>query len=342
MTEADPNKKSSRKIWIVIAKWVVSIAIISMLVLSRKDEMLEFFDSEKRYHWWVVGLFTMTAAFAISYVRWHRLANAIDLKLTVAEAVKLGFIGSFFNVVAFGVVGGDSLRAFYAVRHSPGRAPEAILSVFIDRVIGLIVMFGFAAVAFLLNGIPGEPSADKTAIEYACTFAGCASIAGLIALLVMLYFPGLKRTRMFQSLIGLPKIGGALESVMDAAALYSKKKQVVPLAMLYSLCTNLLFGITIYLVALAIAPEVPKIGDHFVIAPIAMVANSVPLPGGIGGMEAALAYLYTCFGNSGGILVALGYRLCILFVSLIGWIVWLTLKQTVNVDVAADQAKPEV
>ena len=337
MTEADSKKKSSRKIWIVIAKWVVSIAIISMLVISRKEEMLEFFDSEKRYHWWVVGLFTMTAAFTISYVRWHQLANAIDLRLTVAEAIKLGFIGSFFNVVAFGVVGGDSLRAFYAVRHSPDRAPEAILSVFIDRVIGLIVMFGFAAGAFLLNGIPGEPSADKTAIEYACTFAGCCSLAGLVALLVMLYFPGLKRTRLFQSLIGLPKIGGALERIMDAASLYSKKKFIIPMAMLYSLCTNLLFGITIYLVALAIAPEVPKIGDHFVIAPISMVANSVPLPGGIGGMEAALAYLYTCFENAGGILVALGYRLCILFVSLIGWIVWLTLKQTVNVDVDADK-----
>jgi len=100
MPEADSNKKSSRKLWIVIAKWVVSIAIISMLVISRKEEMLEFFDSEKRYHWWVVGLFTMTAAFTISYVRWQRLANAIDLKLSVGAAIKLGFIGSFFNVVA--------------------------------------------------------------------------------------------------------------------------------------------------------------------------------------------------------------------------------------------------
>lgn len=337
MTETDSNKKSSRKMLILIAKWVVSIAIISMLVLSRKEEMLEFFDSKKRYHWWIVALFTMTGAFTVSCIRWHSLANAIELKLTVAEAIKLGFVGAFFNVVAFGVVGGDSLRAFYAVRHSPRRAPEAILSVFIDRVIGLIVMCGFAAVAFLVNGIPGDPSADKTAIEFACTFAGCASIAGMIALLVMLYFPGLKQTRLFRSVMGLPKLGGALERVMDAAALYSQRKQVIPLAMVLSLCTNLLFGITIYLVALAIAPDVPKIGDHFVIAPIAMVANSLPLPGGIGGMEAALAYLYASFGNAGGILVALGYRLCILFVSLIGWIVWMTLKQTVTTSVAAEQ-----
>ncbi len=335
MTAEPPSRKSSRKKLILIAKWLVSIAIISMLVVSRQDELLQFFDSKKRYYWWAVGLFTMTLAFTLSYIRWYLLANAIDLKLKISEAIKLGFIGSFFNVVAFGVVGGDSLRAFYAARHSPGRTPQAILSVFIDRVIGLIVMCGFAATAFLINGIPGEPSADKHAIEFACTFAGFASTAGVIALLVMLYFPGLKQTRLFQLLVGLPKIGSAFESVMDAAALYSKKKPVVPIAMLLSLCTNMLFGITIYLVALAIAPEVPKIGDHFVIAPIAMVANSLPLPGGIGGMEAALAYLYSCFGNPGGILVALGYRLCILFVSLIGWIVWLTLKQTVNTAVPA-------
>jgi len=57
-----------------------------------------------------------------------------------------------------------------------------------------------------------------------------------------------------------------------------------------------------------------------------MVANLIPLPGGFGGMEAALAYLYTCFGRDGGLLVAIGFRLCILSISLYGWVVWLKMS----------------
>ena len=322
------SSSSKSTLLIVVAKYAVSLCIIAMLVISQKEELLKFFETEKQYHWWVLALATMTASFMFSYVRWHQLANAIDLKLKLGDAIKLGFIGAFFSVIAFGVVGGDSSRAFYATRHSPGRMPEAILSVFIDRVIGLIVMCGFTAVAFLLFGIPGDPSAQKSSIEFGCIFAGCASVAGCLAMLVLVFFPGIRHTRLLRSLVAIPKIGEVFDRVMEAASLYSKRKIVIPIAMLLSLCTNIMFAITIYLVALAIAPDAPTLSEHFVIAPIAMVANSVPLPGGIGGMEAAMAYLYASFDHSSGLLVALGYRLCILFVSLIGWIVWLTIGKS--------------
>ena len=61
-----------------------------------------------------------------------------------------------------------------------------------------------------------------------------------------------------------------------------------------------------------------------VMAPIAMLANSIPLPGGVGGMEVALSAMYESYQASQGVIVAICYRLCILFLSLIGWIIWLT------------------
>ena len=284
---------------------------------------MQFVDTPIGYHWIALALLTMLMAFLASYIRWQQLAVAIGLELETVAALQLGFIGSFFNIVTIGVVGGDSLRAFYAARHSPGRIPEAILSVFIDRVIGLIVMCGFAATACWINGVPGEDSIEKQAIEYGCNFAGVASICGCVALLVMLFVPGLKYWKVMRWALSLRKIGKLLERVMDAAALYGQRKLVIVKAMLLSVLTNTLFGVTIYLVGLSITQSPPTLSDHFVIAPISMVANSLPLPGGIGGMEAALAYLYGCFGSEGGFLVALGYRLCILSVSMIGWGVWL-------------------
>jgi uncharacterized membrane protein YbhN (UPF0104 family) len=75
---------------------------------------------------------------------------------------------------------------------------------------------------------------------------------------------------------------------------------------------------------MGVTDTAPSFGEHLVVAPIAMVANSIPLPGGVGGMEAALTWMYESYEASGGLIVAICYRLCILFVSLIGWIVWLT------------------
>ena len=304
-------------------KYAASVAILAVLIYKYRDQFWQFIDTPIQWHWLGLALVTMLCAFLVSYLRWKFLAVAIGLELNTTSAIQLGFIGSFFNVVTIGVIGGDSLRAYYAARHSPERIPEAILSVFIDRVIGLIAMCGFAAVAWLANGVPGEDSVQKQAIEYGCAFAGVASLSGVFALLVMLFVPGLKDFKIMQWVIDLPKIGPLFARVMDAAALYSQRKNVILTAFALSIVTNTIFGITIFLVGHAITQAPPSLADHFVIAPIAMVANSIPLPGGVGGMEAALAYLYGCFGSEGGFMVAIGYRLCILWVSLIGWIVWL-------------------
>jgi hypothetical protein len=40
-------------------------------------------------------------------------------------------------------------------------------------------------------------------------------------------------------------------------------------------------------------------------------------------MEYALAAMYESYGASSGVIVAICYRLCILFVSMLGWIIWL-------------------
>ena len=315
------------KTLLAILKYVASVGILAWLIWSRREQFTTFFEQEKNLWWLAISLFTMTLAFLLSYIRWHRLANAIRLDLTLAEAVKLGFIGAFFNFVAFGVVGGDSLRAYYAARSKKDRVPEAILSVFIDRAIGLMVMFAFAGIGWQLNKMFGFGAAvvgeDQATIGRICNIAGLLSGVGAITLLSFLMFPNIRKASPFRALAKIPKIGGLIERGMDAAALYSSNKMTIVFAIMMSIGTNLLFATTIWLVALSVSPGPPTFVEHLVMSPIAMVANSVPLPGGVGGMEFALAAMYESYGASGGVIVAICYRLCILFVSLIGWIVWI-------------------
>lgn len=314
------------KTLVTALKYAASLAILVWLVWTRQDQFAAFIEQEKNLWWLAAALCTLLAGFMLSFIRWHRLANAIHLDLTIVEATKLGFIGHFFNVVAFGVVGGDSLRAFYAARTKKDRVPEAILSVFLDRAIGLMVMFGFAGLAWQINGYLGDGAVmteDQAVIGGTCKFAGIMSLIGAIVLLSFLMFPSIRKAAPFRALTGLPKIGELIDRGMEAAALYSTNKLSIVFAIVMSITTNILFATTIWLVALGVSTGPPSFYEHLVMAPIAMVANSIPLPGGVGGMEFALVSMYDSYGGSGGVIVAICFRLCILFVSMIGWIIWL-------------------
>ena len=314
------------KTLLTILKYLASVGILAWLVYSRRDQFAAFGEQEKNLWWIGAGCITMTSAFTISYLRWRCLARAINFDLSLKESVRLGFIGAFFNVIAFGVVGGDSLRAWYAARANKDRVPEAILSVFIDRAIGLMVMFAFAGIAWQICKLTGtlDGAAEKQAtIAGICNTAGVLSIIGAVILLCLLLFPNVRKAAPFQTLTRIPKIGGLIDRGMEAAALYSENRTSILVAIFCSITTNLLFATTIWLVATGVCTSPPTFIEHLVMAPIAMLANSVPLPGGVGGMEWALSAMYESMQTSGGVIVAICYRCCILFVSLIGWIVWL-------------------
>ena len=314
------------KTLLTILKYLASIGILVWLIYSRQEQFAAFIDQEKNLWWLAVATFTMTAAFTVSYLRWRVLARAINFDLSLKEALTLGFIGAFFNVIAFGVVGGDSTRAWYAARSNKDRVPEAILSVFIDRAIGLMVMFAFAGIAWQICLFTGAADGDGKKMETIagiCNTAGILSIIGATILVTFLMFPGIRKAALFRAFTKIPKIGDLIDRGMEAAALYSQNRLSIVIAIFCSITTNLLFATTIWLVALGVCPSPPTFIEHLVMAPISMLANSVPLPAGVGGMEWALSAMYESVGASGGVIVAICYRLCILFVSVIGWIVWL-------------------
>jgi uncharacterized membrane protein YbhN (UPF0104 family) len=53
-----------------------------------------------------------------------------------------------------------------------------------------------------------------------------------------------------------------------------------------------------------------------------MVANAAPLPGGLGGMELALKFLYEAFSFETGVIVGFAFRFSLLCVAALGAIFW--------------------
>ena len=89
------------------------------------------------------------------------MVRALGLPFTCFDAIRIGFIGSFFGLFAFGIIGSDTLRAFYVTRQVKNRMPEAICSVVADRIVGLITMFSFASVAFMMLDFENIATKEK-------------------------------------------------------------------------------------------------------------------------------------------------------------------------------------
>ena len=85
-----------------------------------------------------------------SSVRWWWLLRVNDLKVRVAEAFRLTWIGIFFNNVVPGLTGGDVIKAFYIARKT-GRKARPIVTVLVDRVLGLAALAFLAGLVLLFN-----------------------------------------------------------------------------------------------------------------------------------------------------------------------------------------------
>ncbi len=95
----------------------------------------------------VLGVFII--AQMIIGLRWWILLRSQSIFIEFWAAVRLYLLGWFYNNFMPGSVGGDLLRAWYVTRHTDKKF-EAVLSVFVDRVVGLASTLIIAVFFYLL------------------------------------------------------------------------------------------------------------------------------------------------------------------------------------------------
>ena len=97
-----------------------------------------------------LGALCFVTSLIVLNMRWWWLLRANMFKIGVLEAQRLAWIGFFFNNVIPGSTGGDIVKAVYiAKKFSTDKVP-ALISVFVDRVVGLLSLILLACLASLL------------------------------------------------------------------------------------------------------------------------------------------------------------------------------------------------
>ena len=339
---------------LIVLKILVSAAILWYLIAKalREDQFAALLDNDKNWGWLLAAFGIILLSNAISFIRWHYLARYLKLNLTLSDALKIGFVTQFFGLIAFGVVGSDSLRAYYAIRRSPGKKAYAVASVFFDRMIGLLTMMACAGLGYWLNDweLLRERGPEKLvlALQSACLLLLVVSGLGLGGLVVAVTLPKRWLLLAYERSLRTPLIGGLISRVVNVLLLFREKKLGIALAIVLSMAINFIFVVAIYWIALFAAGPHPTLSQHVTIAPISMIANSAPLPLGLGGMEAVLDLQYQALspataenasGTNMGVIVGFLFRILLLAVAALGSLLWLTMSAAEKESLQVEQAK---
>jgi glycosyltransferase 2 family protein len=161
----------TKSIFSIIFKVTVAAALILFMVRSGHLDLTELWGLMTPLNVILALALCGMNTFAAAW-RWILLLKGRGIDLGLRYGFSLSLIGIFFNHALPGAVGGDFVRGYYLVADHPERKVDAILSIVIDRVLGLYSFFllSLIAVVFDFEFVMGHEKIRYVAIACAIVF----------------------------------------------------------------------------------------------------------------------------------------------------------------------------
>lgn len=295
------TKKRSKKLLLTILRVIVVLGLFTVLGFQLKDDWGGFLDAFKKMSIWVFVLLVLLFGFnqGCCGLRWCLLLGIQKIKVSFYVCLKLFYLGLFYSNILPSSVGGDALRAAYVTKHTHKRL-EAVLSVLLDRAIGLSCMAIMAFVSYLMllgeNIGPiiensSENSIFDKIMEYKCW--AIYVICGIFIVLVLFNLHSKGRNlckKVFSEVIR--RIGQLYHKFLEAVKMYLSRPGTVFLGILITLVSQALVIIGYYLLGNSMGIDV-SVKYYFIFFPISWLIATIPIsPGGLGVAEVGFAVLF--------------------------------------------------
>ena len=306
---------------------------------------------------WLIGLGLVLTANVLAMLRWHMLMKTAGLKSTPWLALRLGFLGVFFNNVVPGLTGGDLVKAVYVTRENPQQRSAAVVSVIVDRILGIVALAAIAAVV-----IPFDFERYGQAALGIYGFLGAAAIGGVF---------GVSRRAKAKLKGVLLRLGlsektpgaSALAKLDQAVSTYRDRVGVVMVALVMSATVHMLIIVALLVFGQALssgqletldpqqterAAELHAFHDlgldvYTSIVPIIMIISALPIaPAGWGVGEEAFKHFFELVGIVAldATALSLTYRLTAMLVSLLGGVFFVMDRKRVLEAASGDDDDP--
>lgn len=238
------------------------------------------------------SLALVAATILIGVMRWRMILQAQGLNLSFARATEISFVAQFFNSFLLGSTGGDLMKAYYAARETHHKKTEAVVTVFIDRLLGLWSMLAFAAVMILPNislfsSVATSPN-SQTAVA-ALRMAALLILAMLAACSVFLGLAlwGGVSNRWPNARIILRKLpkGQHLERSLDSCRVFGKQRALLSKSIVLSMLLNAICVVQVIVLGHGLDLTIPAVA-LFAIVPMITCISALPItPSGLGVRE---------------------------------------------------------
>jgi len=278
------------------------------------------------------------AGLFITFYRWYLLVLAQKLSFTLANAFRLGLVGFFLSSFLPGSIGGDIAKA-YSIAREQSRRTVAVATVLIDRVMGLLGLIWLVAllgVGFWVFG--AEAVTQNKDLQLIVISSVAIVVASVIFWLLFGILPAWRADRFARRLERISKVGHPAAELWRAMWMYRLQGRTMFLALAMSVVGHVCFVMSFYFSAKVFgdadtAAHLPSLTEHFLIIPVGLAIQAVPLaPGGVGLGEYSFGKLYALVGYSeaNGVLASLAYRIIGWGVGLVGYGVYLRMRPALN------------
>ena len=292
----------------------------------------------------LLSLVFMGMTIVLGLVRWRLVLGAQGLNLSLLRTAEISFVAHFFNSFLLGSTGGDLLKAYYAARETHHKKAEAVMTVLIDRLVGLFAMLLFAC----LMMPPNLDLLRKHRRLAALCWLAVLMMSACGSVLSLSFWGGLSRTwssaRVW--LRRLPK-AELLERALDAARQFGREPMLLGKLLGISMVLNVCCVLQIMVLGWGLGLQIPPLA-LFVIVPVIVCVSALPItPSGLGLRENLYVLMLTVPELHVDATRALSLSLLAyagsLFWSLVGGLVYLSRRDQDHLaEIAAPVAVREV
>ena len=273
-----------------------------------------------------LSVILMGVTILLGIARWRMVLRVQGFDLQWSRTTEISLVAHFFNSFLLGSTGGDLMKAYYAARETHHKKTEAVVTVFVDRLLGLWAMLLFAGIMMLpnLSLLFGRSQFRPLALLILGMLVACSGVV------VVAFWGGVSRTWTGARtwLRRLPK-GEWLERSLNSCRQFGRAPFFVSRTLSISMLLNAVCVLQVLVLSQGLGLKVPWL-VLFVTVPMIICISALPItPSGLGVRENLFVLMLSSIGvpDTSALSLSLLAYAGSLFWSLVGGIVYAMLKE---------------
>lgn len=274
-----------KKIIVPLIKIIISVVLIVVLLV--KLGLYQIVSQLTTANlWWIFwGIIAFSLSNLLGSLQWLLLMRARGIELSLIKVISYYYVGLFFNNFLIGYIGGDAIR-IYDIAKASGNSSHAISTVFLDRLIGFMMLTTLALVSGLVwrNIFRSKTIIFVIIIIFLCW---------IISFIVLFNERFARKIGWVFRFVVPPKINDKIRDVYSSINSFKHAKNTIFMVLMIAFITQVLRILVHFFVALSVGIYA-HIKYFFIFVPVIALLSSLPISiGGIGIRESSGVALFT-------------------------------------------------